>query len=111
MTCNRWAHCEIAKCLGCPLKRVEMSLKTLPGYLLAVLSPFSQQQDNSVLGERKTTEKIFRKAFRGENLKQHTFCTKKIFLNIYYYLLLDSLCNCLYIFMDCHMDFVENYRK
>lgn len=80
MTCNRWAHYEIAKCLCCPLQHVEISLKTLPGYLLAVRSSFSQQQDSSVLGGRKTTEKRFRKAFGGENLKQHTFFIKKHFL-------------------------------
>lgn len=50
---------EIAKCLGCPLQHVEMSLETLPGSLLAVLSPFSLQQENSVLdGRQDSREKI-----------------------------------------------------
>lgn len=56
--------------------------------------------------EGKTPEKRFRKALKSEDLEQQT----KIFY-LCDYLLLDSLCNCPYTVSDCHMDFVNNYRK
>lgn len=114
MTCNRWAHHETAKCPGCPLWCVLRSLKTLPGYLLATLSPFSNRITQSCVEgkqQRRDSGKI-QKAFRGENVKEHSSLYKKrILKNLHYCSLLDSLCNCLYIFRDCHVDFVESYRK
>lgn len=79
MTCNSWAHHETAKCPGCPLWCVLRSLKTLPGYLLVALSPFSNRITQSWMEgkqQRRDSGKI-QKAFRGENVKEHSSLYKK----------------------------------
>lgn len=47
----------------------------------------------------------------GNLLQVRIWSSRLRFFDLHYYLILDSLCNCPHVVSDCHVHFVEKYRK